>query len=360
MLARPLVTVLLATFNDAAFLAGAVDSILRQTLRDLELLIVDDGSTDETADLLRSLADSRVRVVRNDRNLGLTCSLKRGMDLAEGKYVARLDSDDIALPRRLEQQVAFLEAHPDVAIVGSAIEMIDTDGHARGVMRVPTGDLEIRWASLLVTPFAHPTVMLRRQVLARHALNYDQAYRTAQDYDLWTRLLRHARGANLAQPLVRYRLRCGLTAAQRQDQLRNCDAIALRNTREVLPDLAIDGEEIRRLRRLFEGGDRELSGSLARLVNPAERYLDMLAAFTRRYRGEQGLMALRRREALRVARLVHHYAFWRGSTHLLLRLVRTDPAFPFTLAGAASLAVIRRVCRLLRVRPDPPDRREVA
>src|SRR6266536_2021133 len=108
----------MSTFNDAAFLPEAVASVLTQGFADFEFMIIDDGSTDSTSEYLGRLADARVRVVRNDSNQGLTRSLKRGVELARGRYLARLDADDAALPGRLEEQVNFMELNPDVAILG--------------------------------------------------------------------------------------------------------------------------------------------------------------------------------------------------------------------------------------------------
>src|SRR6266496_763095 len=222
----PLVTVLMSVYNDAVFLPEAVQSILGQTFTDFEFLIVDDGSTDGTRKYLSSLTDPRVRTVRNHSNVGLTRSLKRGVELARGKYIARLDADDAALPGRLAQQVGFMEERKDVAILGGDCLAVDEAGRFLVERRQPPSDLAIRWTSLLVNPFVHSTVMLRRQVLQDHGLNYDEVFDTTQDYDLWTRLLRHAKGANLPRALIRYRVRPGVTCQKRQRQLEHALSIA--------------------------------------------------------------------------------------------------------------------------------------
>ena len=222
----PLVTVLMSAFNDAAHLSEAVQSILDQTFADFEFLIIDDGSTDETQDLLRSISDSRVRIVRNEKNLGLTRSLKRGVELARGCYIARIDADDTAFPWRLERQVCFMEEQPGVAILGSGCVLMDETGKSFAFQRQPESDLAIRWTSLSANPFVHSTVMLRRQVLLKHELNYDAAYETSQDYDLWTRLLRYEKAANLPEALIRYRVRRGVTRQRREGQLEHARSIA--------------------------------------------------------------------------------------------------------------------------------------
>src|SRR5690606_37374672 len=129
----PRVTVLLAVHNGERYIQEAIDSILAQTFGDFELLIVNDGSTDATRDLVLSYSDDRIRLVDNDHNIGLPKSLNRGLRLAKGRYIARLDADDISEPDRLAAQVSFLQANPDVAMVGSWYRKIDGEGNTLGV-----------------------------------------------------------------------------------------------------------------------------------------------------------------------------------------------------------------------------------
>ncbi len=250
---EPLVTVLMAVYNDAAFVAESVSSILRQSLKDFEFLIIDDGSTDGTKGILARLADERSRVIHNERNIGLTASLNRGLDAARGCYVARMDGDDVAEPQRLEKQAAFLNTHLDIGVLGCSRRLIDEEGQELGVARALEEDLSIRWKCLLGNPFAHPTVMLRRELLAGHRLRYDQSFRTAQDYELWTRLLPHTRGANFAEPLLRYRLRNGISRQSKAEQLANHDRIALLANRRLLPSFPLNADQIRELRGRYGG-----------------------------------------------------------------------------------------------------------
>lgn len=275
----PAVTVLLSVYNDRAYLPAAVDSILAQSFGDFELLIVDDGSTDGTAEYLAALADSRVRVLRNQQNAGLTRSLNRGLDAAAGRYVARMDADDLAGPERLERQVEFLDAYKAVGIVGSGRRLIDEAGRTIADARAVPDDVGIRRKCLLGNPFAHPTVMLRRDVLDAHGLRYDPAFRTAQDYELWTRLLCHTRGANVDEPLVRYRLRDGVSRTNRAEQLANHDRIALMAIRRLVPRFAITPEDVTQLRGRFGGysvREPEFDPAEPRWVR---QYGEMMAAF---------------------------------------------------------------------------------
>lgn len=198
----------MSVFNGQAFLAGALDSVLGQALTDLELIVVDDDSTDEGPAILarRTAQDPRLRLLTNPANLELTRSLNRGLACAHGRYLARQDVDDFSEPRHLKRQAAFLEEHPAVVLLGSDICVVDGQGHPTGEIGFrPRGDAGIRRYMLLNNAFFHSTVMLRRQALTDHGLTYDEGLAFAQDYDLWSRLLRHGQGANLPEPLVRFR-----------------------------------------------------------------------------------------------------------------------------------------------------------
>ena len=247
-------TVLLSVYNDRPYLPEAVGSILAQTLPDLELLVIDDGSTDESASYLAGVHDRRLRVVRNERNTGLTGSLNTGLKLATGCYVARMDADDVAERDRLRRQVELLESRGDVGIVGTARALIDECGSLVAHAAAAVGDLAVRWKCLLGNPLAHPTVMIRREVLEQHGLRYDEAFATAQDYELWTRLLAVTKGENINEPLLRYRLRkSGVSATRKAEQLANHDRIAYSAIRRLLPGAEITPEEVTQLRGRFGG-----------------------------------------------------------------------------------------------------------
>ncbi len=191
----------MSVFNGERFLLAAVDSILGQTYDDLEFVVIDDGSTDGSSEILekRRREDPRLRVFRHP-NMGLTRSLNRGLELSGGEYVARMDADDLADQRRIERQVAFLDSHPDVGLLGTGYYEIDGEGRTIGVKRFPTDDQTLRATLMRYNPFFHASVMLRRDVLTTVGL-YDVAWPLVEDYELWFRVARHARLANLSEPL---------------------------------------------------------------------------------------------------------------------------------------------------------------
>jgi glycosyltransferase involved in cell wall biosynthesis len=271
----PLVSVLMSVHDDARFVREAVESVLRQTLTDLELVVVDDASTDATPELLSSVGDPRLRLMRNDERSGLAASLNRGLETAQGRYVARLDSDDVALPDRLQLQVARIEADPRVAVLGCAVRDLDEHGVAGGQHRSPLGPRAVRWLSLFSSPFFHPTVLVDREVL--DGLRYDTAYLESEDYDLWTRLLERAEGANLADALVLKRVHAGQASQRRGDVQQSFQRqVALREIARVAPD--VDAE------RAWRVGARKPHGA-------RREFLRLLAAFERKHGRDRAVRA---------------------------------------------------------------------
>lgn len=202
----PLVSVLLPAYNCESFIAEAVQSILTQTFQDFELLIIDDGSTDATSSILSSFNDPRIRLLPNDRNLGLIATLNRGLILASGQYVARMDADDIAAPERLSKQVIYLDTHPNVHVVGTMVDLIDEQGVIfGGGLRYPTEPEEIRNYLLRECCLIHPSTTFRKETVIA-AGGYATSARYAEDYDLWLRLSDHHKIANLPDTLLSYRM----------------------------------------------------------------------------------------------------------------------------------------------------------
>jgi len=201
--AHPLVTVLLPVYNAEAYVGEAVQSILVQTCRDFELLIINDGSTDRSLEIIRGFRDNRIRVINNETNIRLIATLNKGMDLARGKYIARMDADDISLPERLRKQADFMETHPEVGVCGTWFELF---GNHKKIVKYPEKDESIRIMLLYQTPFCHPSVMLRKEVFDRHAVRFLPEFIHAEDYEVWVRIAPYTRFANIPEALLRYRL----------------------------------------------------------------------------------------------------------------------------------------------------------
>jgi GT2 family glycosyltransferase len=230
----PRVSFLLAVHNDARFIAATLRSILDQTFDDFELVVVDDASTDGTADLLQSSEDRRVRYFRNDTNLGQVPSLNVGLKLCRGELVARIDGDDLCEPTRLAAQVKYLADHPDIAGCATWTTEIDENDNVIGALEPCEDPAHVRWSLCHTNRLYHPSMALRRAVLEK-AGGYDTAYPATEDYELWTRLIiGGARLGIVPQRLIRYRRRAGsITATHAERQRRVGCTIATRYTNEL-------------------------------------------------------------------------------------------------------------------------------
>ncbi len=201
----PRVTVLLATYNDEPFLGAAIDSVLAQTFSGFELLVVIDASTDRSLDIVESYRDPRVRLLVNETNAGLAASLNRGLAIIASEYVARLDGNDLCFAERLARQVAYLDAHPEVAAVGSQATLIDVAGRRIGEVRRPVTDLGMRWHRIFTCPLIHSSVTFRRAIVWDALGGYDGRLRFGEDFELWHRLAKEHAMRNLPEALVAYR-----------------------------------------------------------------------------------------------------------------------------------------------------------
>ncbi|MBD2526706.1 glycosyltransferase [Nostoc sp. FACHB-133] len=202
----PKVTVLMPVYNGEIYLREAIDSILSQTFQDFEFLIINDGSTDSTREIVCSYEDPRIRLIDNDYNLGLTQSLNKGLKLAEGEFIARQDADDISEPERLVKQVDFLETHPEVALVGTWYKQIDTQGNLICECQLPYDCTQIRWGLLFYSPFIHSAVMLQKSAVLEQIGFYNEVAIHAEDYELWCRIALRLKIANLSDYLIKWRV----------------------------------------------------------------------------------------------------------------------------------------------------------
>jgi glycosyltransferase involved in cell wall biosynthesis len=203
-MSKPKVTVLMSVYNCERYLKKAVDSILNQTFRDFDFLIINDGSSDSTVEILKDYNDPRIKIIDNKKNLGLTRSLNKGLRLAKGEYIARQDADDISLPQRLEKQTEFLSSNPRTAVVGSWTEVIDEYDETKGIWRNITQPHLLKWRLLFSNQFAHCAIMFRKSAV-KDIGGYSVELNSAQDYDLWLRISFSWEVANIPEVLVKWR-----------------------------------------------------------------------------------------------------------------------------------------------------------
>lgn len=197
------VTVLMPVFNGEKYIREAIDSILNQTFKDFEFLIVCAPSTDKSIEIIQSYTDERIRLVEVKEKHGLIADLNMGLDLAQGKFIARMDCDDISLPNRLEKQIAFMEANPDVGICGSWIELIGNNaGH---IEKYPVDYEDIKANLFFSCALAHPTVVFRNDFVKKYGLMYDSRHLYAEDFGLWKKCSFLFPIVNLPYVLLKYR-----------------------------------------------------------------------------------------------------------------------------------------------------------
>lgn len=209
----PKVTVVMSVYNEAEYISTAIESILKQTFEDFEFQIIDDGSTDRTPEIIKHYAeqDDRIKYLVNDINKGLPASLNKGIERASGKYIARMDADDVSLPNRFEKQVRYLDSKPDAHVVGSYTYLIGLDGEFIGEQSYPRGGRSVDRLKQQGPGVVHPSVMMKKASLHQVG-GYREPFTYAQDLDLWIRMADEFGSSFLQiipEPLLKYRVTPG-------------------------------------------------------------------------------------------------------------------------------------------------------
>lgn len=236
----PRIVVVLPVYNGEKYLAEAVRSVLDQTFTDFELVVVDDGSTDRTAEILARYLDPRLRVIRFPENRGIVAALNAGIRESESELIARMDADDICMPQRFERQVAFLDAHPDVVLCGTWTHQF---GDESGILRPPVNSEPIRARLFFGWAMDHPSVMMRRSFLEQHGLEYDDTFPHSEDFAFFIRAGELGVIANVPEVLVRTRAhKDEVSVVYAQDQLIEISGAFLRQLRLLMPDVSSENE----------------------------------------------------------------------------------------------------------------------
>ncbi|MEG7862607.1 glycosyltransferase family A protein [Bacillus mobilis] len=199
----PEITVLMPVYNAEKYLKDAIDSILNQTFKDFELLIINDGSTDKSVEIINSYKDPRINLINNEKNLKLIDTLNKGIKLASGKYIARMDSDDISHPRRLELQLRVMDMDPEIAVCGTGMSII---GKKISRPFLITGTNAIKNFLFVKNCMIHPSVMFRTSILSKEGYLYNKDSLHVEDYELFQKISRKYKIVNLKKALLHYRL----------------------------------------------------------------------------------------------------------------------------------------------------------
>jgi glycosyltransferase involved in cell wall biosynthesis len=198
---NPIVSVIMPVFNAEKYIKQAIESILSQSFQDFELLIFDDCSTDNSLSIIQSFEDSRIKLFNSPKNIGYLVHLNKGLKQSRGKYIARMDADDISLPQRFEKQIAFMETNKEFGLLGTWAQIYNEDQF----IKPHTTDLSIRVGLVKMNQFIHSSVFIRKDILEKHHLNYNEELYTAEDYDLWVRISDYCKIGNLNEVLIQYR-----------------------------------------------------------------------------------------------------------------------------------------------------------
>ena len=283
----PLITVLMPVYNAERYLHEAISSILEQTFTDFELMIINDGSTDSTMDIINTFSDSRISVVQNNGNQGIVYTLNRGIALANGTYIARMDSDDVALPQRLEKQFVFMEKYPNIGLLGTNTLSINEEGKImnEGKALYSLDDRYrspyiMRWNLLWGAGISHPTAFIRKEILSNYDLYYDATYEYGEDFELWTRIVPHVEITYLPEVLLYYRINPnGISCSKSEKQ----DFLVFQITKReisILDMTLADHDQLYALHRLkFRG---EVIPDI-NFVKSAYLLVKIYRAFTKRY-----------------------------------------------------------------------------
>ncbi|MDD3876099.1 MAG: glycosyltransferase family 2 protein [Bacteroidales bacterium] len=204
-MSNPLVTVLMPVYNTEKYIAEAIDSVLNQTFRDFEFLIIDDGSTDDSVKIIESYNDKRIRLVRNDKNIKLIATLNKGIDLALGKYICRVDADDICMPTRLEKQVRFMEHNPDFVACSSGVEIFYENSNKRFNILYEEYTDEIRIKTIYQNHFVHPSSFIRKEFIINRGLRFSSEFIHTEDYFFFVKLSELGQLHNIKESLVKVR-----------------------------------------------------------------------------------------------------------------------------------------------------------
>ncbi len=199
---NPLCSIVMSVYNGNGFLSNAIDSILQQTYKNFEFIIINDASTDHSLKTIQAYNDNRIIIINNDKNIFLAASLNKGIKISKGKYIVRMDADDISMPDRLEKQVKYMERNPNIGISGTCSEII---GHGSGFSKYEQESNRIKYNLLFECHLLHPTIIIRNDLIKEHQLYYDESFRKNQDYELFVRAINITDYGNLPDYLIKYR-----------------------------------------------------------------------------------------------------------------------------------------------------------
>jgi glycosyltransferase involved in cell wall biosynthesis len=316
-------------FNGERYIAQSVESILNQSYKNIELIVVNDGSIDRTLEILQQYKE--INVI-NQENQGTASAINNGIKISNGEFIARIDSDDIAFPIRIEKQVRYLRDHPDVGLLGSGAIIIDIKNRKFGYQKVPLTDSEIRWASLFKSPFIHPSIMFRREIIEGMPTLYDAKFLNSQDYDLWVRLIEKTKTANIREPLLYYRIHSkNTTLNQREMMLINSNTISIKAFENFLP-LALQDfqkDDLFSLQSLLFSGSRDYNSFGDDRIHLILRYLTIWDLYRKKYLlSSKEMKTIQDQVIVKVCQLTFFPPISKDSSKVIQKLDSLDSSWP--------------------------------
>jgi glycosyltransferase involved in cell wall biosynthesis len=273
--ALPKISVVMPAYNAEEYIAQAIDSVLAQSYTDFEFIIINDGSQDGTLDIISGYDDERIVLIDNEQNMGITGSLNRGLNVAKGEYIARMDADDVSLPHRFEKQFAYMTKHQDVYVLGSAVCDIDESGKVLGAFFPPSEPAVLGFVIMYRFPFYHPALMIRQSVIDKYDLRYDDEFgKGVEDFHFISRISKYGKLANLDEVLLLFRQHGGSVTANNQERQRvNLHAVGCHNIGAMFGGDAV-----------FNQGD---------VCQDAEVFSHLLLRYVEQYDGDVSTLHLR-------------------------------------------------------------------
>ena len=206
-MASPRISVLMSVYNGEKYLTEAIQSILEQSFNDFEFIIVDDGSSDNSQQIINSFKDKRINLIINNKNIGLTKSLLKGYEYCQGEFIARMDADDISMPQRFKKQIEYFDKHPEVGVLGTNAYAIGDNSKPKYKIKYPENHSLIKWSLIFSNPICHPSVMIRKNVIEKYGFYNDDLYsKYIEDYNLWSNFVHHTKFANINVALLKLRI----------------------------------------------------------------------------------------------------------------------------------------------------------
>lgn len=274
---QPLVSIIMPVYNGEKYLKEAIDSVLAQTYSHFELLLINDGSSDSSKEIILSYSDPRIRYIENERNIKLIATLNKGIRLAGGEYIARMDADDVCLPKRLEKQVQYLNRHPNIDMCGTWAIRIDAQGNITGKIKNIDNPGLLKCATYFTCPFIHPTTMFRAQVLRDNPYSMDVP--DVEDTELWHRLSQKGHKlANIPEYHLKYRWHGNNISAKKEDYVIATKKRIFSPSLESFLDRPISEEELNLHLLsflLYHFGERQAQHHME-LLHKEKDYLELL------------------------------------------------------------------------------------